>query len=1651
MPKSQIVDLTVICRSFPELRQPQITREHILETIDEYFDSGIPAVVMQGAEGVGKTTLLAQFSIRHPDQALSLFLKPSSRFGYDPTVMLFDLCNQIQWATCQEELKSVQQVSEGWLRIGYSDLLARSRRGKYYYFVVDGLDEIPERELSLEQQILDMLPFGFSGFRFLLSSGREGLRVSLPKGIRHQGYPLEKFTLDETVRYFQDMALSREATEEVFRTFRGVPLQLESVRRILSTEGVASDAFLASLPQKYPDLFALEWDQVRSADDLQQAILAILAHDLTRHTIGDLARMLNSDPVQVESIIRELNFLVVSDSFEVTFVSETFRRLAADRLKHLRTRASDLAINDLLRDPDSQAALTLLPHYYRQAGRLEDLLDYLSPDQFARMLELSQSLSAVQQTADLGVTAAVELHRDGDLLRFAMQKATMAELAGIDVWRSEVRARMAVSDHEAAMALAQSPVMKEDRLALLAAIAKAMHGKGLSPSAEIVEQIHQLYSQIDIEAWGELAVDIAADLVYLDRALAIEMVERATKSDAGPNALDWAFAKLAITALAARDGQPEQSDLHEELQTRIRDPKAKSFSSAVSVLVRDSAAAVVLAEVGKLEGTSERLYLLRRWALQNRERNDALDVVEYALKLAITTTEYAPNARVLRELATPLAYASDGPRLRKLVSSFDSQKDAIEQLGPTEDYVRLQLLLARAESKGDVQIARNRLVEVYLFVSAVDDLATRTECTARLVASLTQLDPQRQLERTEGIHSLAENDLKNNTEQLLKNTAEHYTVTRGIIRALAKARPELAIDLALALNVQPRRDAALVDMVESVVDVPLSMLDLSFTLKIISKIYDPNLRDEAILKVLVRLNTGTDHQQIGLAGFRPFLDCIAQIQNAGQRCNAYSLTYRFLRELQLPESDELATQILQYINRAWEAIDVGWQKVDFGFRVAESVAEWSSELGRDYIGKTDAYRETVLIAASTPAWTYLAIIRLAIRAYSSLLARHIDTDEDMRLISDLIELVPSNGERAGLWSEVALRSYVYKRQEECSKIVSEHVRPLLQSIPEGDLGYRVRVTTVVAPALYCAHKVTALAEVAKLPQPHRDRAYTQICDFLLGRRIPGEPYDSLPGHVYDVSYEDMMDICELIDKMDEDATIYRYIDAMSDSTPSLRRKGKLSRQQELDVVQTLRQMLDRGKLPSQRFIQHEGYKIVAQARCEHINPTTPQIWTDLIQAARAIPNISDRSFVLAIVAISLPGKELARRKVLLNEALELAAQIPSSLDRSQRYQDLASLLVDVEAPLARQCLRMAMEIATDTDDRELYPLQRRIIDLAYRLDPDFAASLASLADQDPARVEAGANLGERLRLLDVEKRMADQSLSASEHSEMENSEYPRAAWRLLGSLNSGKIGPAGFDYVRDFAKYAAHLPLREGYPILAWIVENANRRLGKDDRSANYLRTLFNGVLTMAQLASRLTTQSAVQLREARCRDVASPKGSSVLFLPGDREKALQFLRDWFEHDVHDYLKICDPFFGPEDLEILQLLHTVNSGCSVQILTSRKHQNNSGVAAPWDEAYRNYWRIHLSANQDPPDTEVAIVGTTSGGELPIHERWWLTRGGGLRIGTSFGALGISRDSEISFLTEEEAAKRETEEVDPLLQRRRREHRGEKLLYNLFTL
>ncbi len=146
-------------------------------------------------------------------------------------------------------------------------------------------------------------------------------------------------------------------------------------------------------------------------------------------------------------------------------------------------------------------------------------------------------------------------------------------------------------------------------------------------------------------------------------------------------------------------------------------------------------------------------------------------------------------------------------------------------------------------------------------------------------------------------------------------------------------------------------------------------------------------------------------------------------------------------------------------------------------------------------------------------------------------------------------------------------------------------------------------------------------------------------------------------------------------------------------------------------------------------------------------------------------------------------------------------------------------------------------------------------------------------------------------------------------------------------------------------------------------------------------------------------------------------------------------------------MKICDPYFGPESLEALRLILEVDPGLRVAILTSRKHQQNEKVREPLSSAYQVYWKEHV-CNQSAPETEIVVVGSAETGESPIHDRWWISEGVGLRLGTSFNSLG-HRLTEISFMQEEEARSAEVA-INRYLVDRVREVEGRRLRYELFS-
>jgi hypothetical protein len=99
------------------------------------------------------------------------------------------------------------------------------------------------------------------------------------------------------------------------------------------------------------------------------------------------------------------------------------------------------------------------------------------------------------------------------------------------------------------------------------------------------------------------------------------------------------------------------------------------------------------------------------------------------------------------------------------------------------------------------------------------------------------------------------------------------------------------------------------------------------------------------------------------------------------------------------------------------------------------------------------------------------------------------------------------------------------------------------------------------------------------------------------------------------------------------------------------------------------------------------------------------------------------------------------------------------------------------------------------------------------------------------------------------------------------------------------------------------------------------------------------------------------------------------------------------------------------------------------------------------ESYDNNWRS-LSLG-DPPDARIIIV--SSDGDLTgqLHDRWWLTKSGGIGLGTSFNSLG-DKYSELHELSGPGATDLQ-KQLMPYVQLARRIGDGPRLSYEVFAL
>ena len=136
---------------------------------------------------------------------------------------------------------------------------------------------------------------------------------------------------------------------------------------------------------------------------------------------------------EANELIGRVSFVSQNERRGVRFVSDAHQKYAQQKLyKHKQSAEGRLI--EYLKNSDDLENVVYLPDIYSQSGRYGDLINYLTPEIFSKILKGKQSLIPLRETAKLGVGAALNLQRDGDLIRLGLQSAIIDELYSSDVW-----------------------------------------------------------------------------------------------------------------------------------------------------------------------------------------------------------------------------------------------------------------------------------------------------------------------------------------------------------------------------------------------------------------------------------------------------------------------------------------------------------------------------------------------------------------------------------------------------------------------------------------------------------------------------------------------------------------------------------------------------------------------------------------------------------------------------------------------------------------------------------------------------------------------------------------------------------------------------------------------------------------------------------------------------------------------------------------------------------------------------------------------------------------------------------------------------------------------------------------------------------------
>ncbi len=1610
-----------------------VSRDSVLALLDEYReDTSRHVVVLHGPPGIGKSTILRQYAARHDGRCVFIDCSPQSPWSYDVDYQLHVLGSQLFECLYPNETPPSEFTRKS-LGRAYA-AMKRAHRHSRLPFLLDGLSA-PSTASSFDPTVVcDLLPTGLPGALVIVAADDLDMRSLFP-GQLLQEQRILGFTASETAQALSGHLFSPEDMDRLHNLSGGVPGILATAVTLLAN-GQSLEDLTARGTDLYAQLFTTRWAASTARETQWPLLVALVALARVPHPVSRLAAMLSWPTTRVEQVIHGSDILTINEHGRVHFASAIVEQLARTACSAEHARARDMILQHLLSDATTVDAVAQLPTYLVEAGRVNDLYDYLSPRRMPDTMTSLSSVLPIVKGLRSSLSTADQITDHGAVFRLALQASTVSEFAGGSALEAELRALVALDCGADALDIAHGVPLKEQRLDLLVSAADAMSDLGRPLADHHRLSIERLVAEIGPDLPPERAIELGTALLSMLPQLGGDLIRTALNSTPAGSTWDRALARAAIAAALSPEAVRGGADT--ALMGQIKSPEARRISEAIGRMVKARSSSEFLDGTRTVERTADRIAMMREWAVLHRRRSDATAVTRAGLDAVVADPTYAASASDVLRLCQPLPHCPNPLDVAEIVRRVDSQAAVLRTRGPTAAYWGLEALLARSVYSSRPREAHERFLSALTAVVDIPDLAARLEATALLLGALVECQLGTTDDDLDTLAGAARDILQRARSEAVQESADHLSLLRPIIAALSTHDRQELSDTIAAANTAYRRDLLRQDCirVHSERAGPSALIPL--VTAFVQQCESESGRVRVAYAACSGLRDRRDVTQLRVDDLTPLVTVANSLLPPQARAACLTECIALCARMKETETHlQLLDSLIHSCQTAWSTLMDAWECVELEFAAASAVARSDRKRGLAVLDSARDARRALLRNSVVDSAVIVYPLRLAVAGLAAMGSPGIAASEEIQRLITLMGRLPSLFQGGRLVNALV----VYLKQKgldtDVKQLVEAAIWPRVEKIK--DNVERARYLMEVGPALFWGGRSLFERALRHCSPDSQAVVVANVVETIFQGAPADEPCSTRTPEQYEhIGLTDVNDILGLLYQYRlPDYDIGSAFARVSDLMTSGSGRRRFTQEQRADCARQMEDVRD-SHLPDPEGVNHDGWCIYVDAHIARLRGNERALHDALCKRARRLPNRADRVFVLCELARTLSRDNEARRQTIENACIESRA-MPIEDERIATLQEIGWTVWEWNETWARQLVQEARSLCWGAESDRISDILRRMVDRAYRFDPNFATLLCQVAGDDQARNMARAEtlakeMRRRLTQLTDERLFAE---GTRRGKALRRQEMPRLAWQALARLNAGRIN-ANADGMTDLLREAAEMPLSEAFPVLLWAMRNIALAGERKKRTDEYVRPFVDGAILVAEMAAAVSFPATpratrTQLESAEEEGLAVPSG------PEGLEAAKQYLQRWIRETESAEIILCDPYFGAEEVWLIRMIQAERSGLRVRILTQ------AGTSVSLDAILKKWREV---SDEEPPATEIVVVSSNDRNG-PWHDRFLLAGNRGLHLGHSLNGLG-GRESRITPLSTTAVAE-EMDRILDYLEEQVSEHRGERLHYSRITL